>query len=484
MFATCAAIRLVYLDHKPFWTDECFSVEIARLDWSNFLHLLWSREANMALYYLLLRVWLHFGHGEFFVRSFSVLISAATVPAIYWLARQLYDRRVAWFAAALFTFNAYSVRYAQEARSYALFVLLATLSSGFLIAFLRQPTRRNLTSYILMSTLAAYAHFYALLLIAAQWLAFRWLGFDGEDSRLRLRRARMIILAAVSPLLIFVIKTGTRPILWIPRPSVHDLFEFFEHLAGGTNWVLPVLYVVAGILAIVPLGSAWWRRRQGWDTWRTQFLVIWIVSPFLLTALLSFGLPVFLPRYLIFCLPALVILGAAGIANVSNSWLRSGALGALLLASLPGIFFVYNYDFDQERDASGAATNFILDHSRPGDGIVLHFSLARAPYEFFRSRRARESSSASSEPSLGPEILYPRHADGLDYHDFRGVPTAELLRKVVPGHARLWVMLMYTEQAGKTDPATEMLTRVLPEFYPRVQRWQFPKVEVRLYSTQ
>ena len=127
----------------------------------------------MSLYYVLLRVWLHLGESPFFIRSLSVMLSVATVPAVYWLARMLYDRRVALIAAALFTFNAYGIRYAQEARSYALLVLLATLSSGLLLAFLREPTRNHRVGYIVTSALAVYAHFYALLLLAAHWLALR-----------------------------------------------------------------------------------------------------------------------------------------------------------------------------------------------------------------------------------------------------------------------------------------------------------------------
>ena len=134
LLASGTIIRFLYLTRKPFWFDESFSAEVARISWGNFLHLLWWREANMSLYYVLLRIWLQFGHSEFYIRSLSVVIAAATIPAIYWLARLLYDRRVALIAAALFTFNAYSIRYSQEARSYALFLLLATLSSGFLIA--------------------------------------------------------------------------------------------------------------------------------------------------------------------------------------------------------------------------------------------------------------------------------------------------------------------------------------------------------------
>ena len=121
LVAAGLAVGFLHLASKPFWFDECFSVEVARIGWKNFLRLLWWREANMSLYYVLLRIWLsvgvHLGQSPFFIRSLSVLISAATLPVTYWLARQLYDRRVGLIAAGLFTFNSYNVRYAQEARS-------------------------------------------------------------------------------------------------------------------------------------------------------------------------------------------------------------------------------------------------------------------------------------------------------------------------------------------------------------------------------
>ncbi|MGC2820047.1 MAG: hypothetical protein WA198_10205, partial [Candidatus Sulfotelmatobacter sp.] len=66
----------------------------------------------MSLYYLLLRGWLHFGSSPFFIRSLSVIISLATLPAIFWLASQLFDRRVGLFAVALMSFNAFHIRYA------------------------------------------------------------------------------------------------------------------------------------------------------------------------------------------------------------------------------------------------------------------------------------------------------------------------------------------------------------------------------------
>ena len=487
LLAAATAVRFLHLVSKPYWFDECFSVEVARIGWRDFLRLLWWREANMSLYYALLRIWLHFGQSEFFIRSLSVAIAVATLPAIYWLARLLSDRRVALIAAALFSFNAYSIRYAQEARSYALFLLLATLSSGLLIAFLREPARRNWVGYVVVSILAAYAHFYALLLVVVHWLAVRWMGRGmvdiGAAASAQMRRAWIVIGVAVLPLLVFVAKTGAGPIRWIHRPGLRDVFEFYEHFAGGSNWVLLAVGGAACVAAVLPVGKTFFARDQNWETWRIQFLLIWLFFPVGFTVLLSFLRPVFLGRYMIFCLPALMILMAAGLARVRPAWLLGLVLAGILLLCSQGILFVYGHDYDNERDASGIATNFILEHSEPGDGIVFHIAATRVAYEFFRSVRAGEDTArAGFTGQLGPEILFPHHGAGLDYRDFTGKPTEDWVRAI--GNRRVWVMLMNNGSAQRPDATTVMLTGVLAESFPRIVRWEFNKVEVRVYSRE
>jgi mannosyltransferase len=486
LFACCAAIRLVCLACKPFWFDEAFSVEVARLTWPNFLHLLWWREANMSLYYVLLRGWLHFGQSPYFIRSLSVLMAALTLPAIYWLGRLLFDRRVALIVAALFTFNAYDVRYSQEARSYSLFLLLATLSSGLLVWWLAEPSRRRLRGYIAASVLAAYSHFYALLLIAAHCLALMLTGPPqiAEDlPKSRLRRAWWTTGLLALPLLAFVVKTGAGPIRWIHRPGPRDLVEFLEHLCGSDRWPLALLYVAACAVAASSVGQRLWKRDPNRDVWRLQFLLIWFFFPIVLTVLLSFARPVFLGRYMIFCLPPLLILAAAGLERLRRPWMLGAALAVMLFFSLQGVFFVYGHDFDTERDASESASNFILDQAEPGDAILFHIAETRIPYEFSRSLRAgRDTASASFTDQLGPEILFPHHARGLDYRDFTGKPAPDLVCQAASGHARLWLMLMNNGADEKPDATTVMLTQLLPEFLPKVQRWRFAKVEVRLYS--
>ena len=480
-----AVLRFSHLGRKPFWFDECFSVEVARLSWQNLLHLLWRREANMSLYYLMLRGWLHFGSSPFFVRSLSVLVSLATLPAIFWLARKLFDSRVALISVALISFNAYHIRYAQEARSYSLFVLLATLSSGFFVAAFREPSRRNRRTYILASVLAAYAHLYALLMLAAHWLSLR-----GPCAKrmggLGLRRVWIWIGLASLPLVIFAAKTGAGPIRWIQRPSLRDLLEFAEHISGNAGLPLLLLYAAVCLIAIIPPQKMMKRFRTeadraetDWDVWRLRFLLVWLFFPVALTLLLSLARPLFLGRYFIFCLPALVILAAAGLARLRGIWLIGMTLAAMLLLSLHGAFSYYDHDFDLDRDGSEAAANYVLDHAQPGDVILFHIAETRVPYEFFKALRASRS---PSDIAAGPEIIFPRHGDQLDYRDFTGKPTSEFVQSLASHQSRMWLVLMSNASLGRPDATTLMLNQILGESFPRVDCVQFPQVEVRVFS--
>jgi 4-amino-4-deoxy-L-arabinose transferase-like glycosyltransferase len=481
------SLRLTCLTCKPFWFDEAFSVEVARVTLPNFLHLLWWREANMSLYYVLLRIWLWIGHSPFFIRSLSAVVASGTIPAIYWLGLLLFDRRVALIAAALFAFNGYDVRYAQEARSYALFVILATLSSGFLIAYLREPTRRSRTAYIVCSVLAVYAHFYALLLIGAHWIAVRWRAKPAENNEFevstysQLRRAWIVIGIAVLPLLIFVAKTGAGPLKWIHRPGLRDLAMFSIYFTDGR----PLIYFSGCLLTLISLQKNLFKRTRQWEKWRVHFLFIWLLFPIVLTVLLSFARPVFLPRYMIFCIPALVLLVAAGLASMRPAWLSAVLVFGLLLLSAQFVPFVYSHDFDEERDASVAAANLLLDHAQADDAVIFHIAETRIPYEFARSLRSgANTANPSFKARLGPEIVFPNHGPGLDYRDFTGRPTSDFLHRQLGRHSRVWVMLMNNGGVEKPDPTTIMLSQILPEMFAKMQRWQLAKVEIRLYSKE
>lgn len=84
------------------------------------LHLIGTRETNMALYFLILRVWIDlFGQSEAALRLPSAFASIATVPVLYCAGRRMFGATAGIVAALLFALAPSSVYYAQEARGYS-----------------------------------------------------------------------------------------------------------------------------------------------------------------------------------------------------------------------------------------------------------------------------------------------------------------------------------------------------------------------------
>ena len=108
------------------------------------------------------------------MRSLSALFGAATVPVGYLAGARLLDRRTGVIAAALLAFNPFLVWFAQEARAYALMVLLCTIGFHQFLVWLRERRSSALAGWGIASALALATHYYAALMIAAElgWMLF------------------------------------------------------------------------------------------------------------------------------------------------------------------------------------------------------------------------------------------------------------------------------------------------------------------------
>jgi mannosyltransferase len=473
-----AFLRFHALAAKTFWFDEGVSVGIARLDWYNFGRVLWRREANMSLYYLLLRGWLHFGQSEFFVRTLSVLLALATIPVLYFLGRRLFNSRAGLIAATLLVANAYHVRYSQEARSYSLMVLLCTGSSLYFLKCLKLPSRRNRLVYLLLSTAAVYAHFYSGLLILAQWLSLLFL--ERESIPKEIRKDWRSIALLVSPIAVFVATTGAGPLRWIQRPGLKNLWELGLRLTGHDGVLLLIAYVIACLAATVPAilsenNPGGIKRRVSWETWRYRFLLVWLLFPILSVLALSMARPLFLPRYFILCLPALILLAAAGISRIRSPWIVMPAVLVFVALSVQGTASYYRQDFeDTDREDWRAASQYILANTRPGDGIVFFVPMGRMPYEYYRSLQY--------PISRNPTVLYPSHGDQIDFRDFVEKPSYDQLEHSLPKYGRVWLVLSHAGGPSDPDDTSVALARLIAASHRSIDPHDFNGLEVFLYG--
>lgn len=112
------------------------------------------------IYFLLTHIWMRtIGYTPAAMRALAALFSLLSIPAIYWLGKELFrSSRTALLAAALLALSPYQIIFAQDARPYSLWTLVTILSSAALLRALRKNTLVAWLGYFLTLVLGMYSH--------------------------------------------------------------------------------------------------------------------------------------------------------------------------------------------------------------------------------------------------------------------------------------------------------------------------------------
>jgi mannosyltransferase len=473
--AIAAVLRLHNLAARNFWLDEGISVGIARLRWADFARVLWEREANMSLYYLLLRGWLTFGGGEFFVRALSALSGVAAVPLIYALGRQLFGAYVGLAAAGLLAINVYHLRYSQEARAYPLAVLLALASAWLFARFVETRGARRGIAWAAVSALLVYSHFYGALVVAAELLSLAIARPSEMHCNAILRPARWLAFFTL-PVFAFLAVRGASQMDWIPRVSFGSLWPDFVLFAGNAGWPLAVILIAAMLAALWSWRESWRADRRSFENWSHAAVWSWAAFPVLAVLAGSAWRPLFLTRYLIVCLPALILLLAVGIFRIRPVAVRVLAFAAIALLSARGILSYYKSDFGAYHEDWRGATRALLASARPDDGLIFYPGPSRMDYEFYRSL---------DRPPASPRVIYPAHGNPpteLSFRDFLVQPLAEVIENLPSDAPRVWIVLDSPQGWYENDRSYPFLRAWCLWHYHQVSAQKFEGVELVLFS--
>lgn len=172
-----AALRFATLGVQAYHHDEI--VTASRILRGGFLHAMDAvgfSESAPPLYYALAWLWTQVtGTGELGLRSLSAVAGVATIPVAYLIGIELRGRRAGLLAAALVAVNPMLLWYSQEARAYALLVLLCAVSLLYCVRALRSGGRRDFVLWGVASGLALASHYFAFFVVAAEavWLLRR-----------------------------------------------------------------------------------------------------------------------------------------------------------------------------------------------------------------------------------------------------------------------------------------------------------------------
>ncbi len=197
------ALRLAGNDRESIWFDEAVSLLLATtaepIDLS-----VWRRHdvGNPAGYFLLLRAWFDFwgDAGLETARSLSAVAGALSVPAVWLLARALgTSRRAGQIACFLVAVSPPLVYLGQEARVFALFATVATLTAAAAAWIRRTDRPAAWLAFALGGAVLVHLHYYAGFVLTALGLALLFWAWPRPRALARLLGATVFIALVFLP---------------------------------------------------------------------------------------------------------------------------------------------------------------------------------------------------------------------------------------------------------------------------------------------
>ena len=479
---TALCLACIRLGERAIWLDEALTFYIAHHPIPEFVTLV-QRDWHPFLHYLLMWVWLKFGDSEFWFRFSSALCFVFTVPVVYVIGRTLHGRRAGLYAAWLAATAPFLIRYAQEARMYALLTLLCSLALMCAVLIIsRQSDRpppiigsglwgrlrqsgRPLSGHswgddllwgtYIVSVLGAMLTLHTSILLPVITASIFLVAIAAEP-RFRWRRLRNLIIANAAILALYAssipellanfnqaVTSSPPPLPWRIRMALLTVYGN-EHLHDQ-----------AAVMVALSLIALWgWRRRKDWR-WIGFALIGSTALPLALAALalVSSG-TAFQPRIFIWAAIPFIVACAAGIARLPWAGLRRVVLAGLLLGNLYGVLNAHLVSelYLGPRDEPWHRVAQNLAGAVADDGAVLlcpHFIVQ--PFNYYWRRHPREQVAVFSGVDMRVRpLLTSAHGQ---VSQWRQLGDQRGLTSLLDDYAELWIVDYTTDNLSCVSPA-------------------------------
>jgi mannosyltransferase len=342
-----ALLRFSTLDLQSYRYDEALTAgRVLHPSLFTTLSVVPNTESTPPFYFFTAWLWSRpLGTGEVALRSLSALAGTATIVVVYLGATTLLPRRVGLIAAAIVAVNPVMIWFSQDARSYALAMLLTALSFLFFAKALRSPSKSLLSGWAISSALAIATHYFTGFVIGPEALIL--LGAGRERRRVALAAAGILVVVALL-IPIGLEQAGTQP-QFNQESLGHRLERAAAKFVGDDNGdehgarqpgpiplIVPIGLAIAGLAMLIGLGDRGERRGAGIAA---AVGVAGLLAPLLLVA---FGADFLDGRNLLPTYIPLTIVLAAGFGAR-----RAGLAGLGLAAAFCAMALIFTIEIDR-----------------------------------------------------------------------------------------------------------------------------------------
>ena len=371
-----AVLRFYGLGFQSLWGGELASWDFGGRDT---ISRVFQDGTQPPLYFLILHfAWWVFGDSEWAVRLPSAVAGWLCIPAIYLLGKKLYSEREGIMAALFLAVLWPAVYYSQEARPYALLILLSILTFYFwwdLMLGLRyrgELPKREAVWYLVCAVLCAYTQYFGLLLVLLQAAALAALAFDRPRRVALLYAPVALVYLPWLPGMVNQFRNGE--LAGHGQPTLQAVPDFFLFLFGRSD-----------ILALGAWTLLCFLLLRGWDDVRPRskgsgvppglLLAAWAAGPFAFAyAVSQTSAGVLTNENLLVSLPAVYLLVARAVTRAFSGRAAGVFQGTVAVglgvASLAYLLLSMDYYTTSSKEQVREAVAYVAAHKDRGTLVV------------------------------------------------------------------------------------------------------------------
>ncbi|MFA5266894.1 MAG: glycosyltransferase family 39 protein [Methanoregula sp.] len=395
-----AILRFYNLGYNSIWLDEASTLNFAIKSIPDIWQATTAGEFNPPLFYWTEHIMLIFGNSEVVLRFIPALLGVLTIPLIYLVGKEFMDRNTGIIAATAFAFSPFLIFYSQDARAYSMMLFFVTFAMVFYFRALKSNDLTNWALFGVLSALAFWTHFYALVIIGALILYALYELLPKIKNSINAVKPLAIACAIFGviclPLIIVTIqlfakRTASAPTFGIQGPDI--IFATFAQISCW-NTQLPgsaialdllLLLFIAGIVQAFML-----------DKNKGIFLVTITVLTFVISNFLSYRIPM-QPRYLIFL--AIVYFIAIALSyrllyTLVNS--RGVVYGFIIILVLMNAFLLVGYYSGYVKEDWRGFAGGLQQITEQGDFVVIVPGYVSQPLDYYYSNRSDQTMEFSA----------------------------------------------------------------------------------------
>lgn len=304
--------------NESIWGDEGFSAILSMKSIPEIIKII-SKDTSPPLYNITEHLaFQYFGVSEITIRSLSLFYFLLCLLFIYLIASMIWSKKTGLLAVVATALNPFFFIYAFEGRMYSILALGVTASMYFFLRIFsfKGNQKINYIGYIFFTLFAIYSHHFAFfaLMIQGIWIVKEF--FSGKrNTAFGVFKSLVVVGILYAPWLIPLYNqvTMVKGGFWLGKPTTKDLLTLFlDYLGAGIkklDFKLPFteykIYEIAPFIVLSTLlVRKWWKSIS-----KSVFLLLWFTGPILITWVISQKFTsIFFNRYLLYCIPAAMII--------------------------------------------------------------------------------------------------------------------------------------------------------------------------------